>query len=89
MRHLIPAPVIAAAAEVVIGRETHASLDSLFMHAGAPGDPPEGSKLVKAQEWLRRVNKVESLQPLQVLGSLIHQPAHKKLRFLRSAHVQR
>lgn len=71
MRRLIPAPVIAAAAEVVVGRETHASLDSLFMHAGAPGDPPEGSKWFKAQEWLRRLNKDESLQPLQVLGRLI------------------
>ena len=71
MRHLIPAPVIAAVAEVVVGRETHASLDSLFMHAGAPGDPPEGSKPVKAQEWLRRVNKDKSLQPLQVLGRLV------------------
>lgn len=71
MRRLIPAPVIAAAAEVVVGRETHASLDSLFIHAGAPGDPPEGSKWVKAQEWLRRLNKDESLQPLQVLGRLI------------------
>jgi len=71
MRRLIPAPVIAACAEVVVGRETHASLDSLFMYAAAPGDPPEGSKWVKAQEWLRRTNMDESLQPLQVLGRLI------------------
>lgn len=70
MRRLIPVPVIAAAAEVVVGRETHASLESLFMHAGAPGDPPVGNKVVKAHDWLRRVNK-ESLQPLQVLGKLI------------------
>jgi hypothetical protein len=71
MRRLIPAPVISAAAEVAVGRETHASLDRLLMYAGAPGDPPEGSKWVKAQEWLRRVNTDESLQPLQVLGRLI------------------
>ncbi len=52
-------------------RETHASLDNLFMYAGAPGDPPEGSKPVKTQEWLRRVNKDDAIQPLQVLGRLI------------------
>jgi hypothetical protein len=46
-------------------------MDSLFMYAGAPGDPPEGSKWVKAQEWLRRINNHEQLQPLQVLGRLI------------------
>ncbi len=41
------------------------------MYAGAPGDPPGGSKPVKAQEWLRRVNKDESVEPLEVLGRII------------------
>lgn len=41
------------------------------MHAGAPGEPPEGSKWVKAQEWIRRVNNDTSVQPLKVLGRLI------------------
>ena len=72
MRRLIPAPVLAVCAEIISNRETHASLDNLFMYAGAPGDPPEGSKWVKAQEWLRRVNTDESvLQPLRILGRLI------------------
>lgn len=71
MRKLIPAPVIAACAEVLSQRETHASLDNLLMYAGASGDPPEGSKWVKAQEWLRRINTDESVQPLQVLGRLV------------------
>jgi hypothetical protein len=71
MRQLIPAPVLTACAETISQRETHASLDNLFMHAGAAGDPPEGSKWVKAQEWLRRVNADESVQPLRVLGRLI------------------
>jgi hypothetical protein len=71
MRRPIPAPVIAACAEVISQRETHASLDNLFMYAGAPGDPPEGSKWVKSQEWIRRINLDESVQPLQVLGRLI------------------
>lgn len=71
MKAVIPVPVIAACAEIMPNRETHASLDSLFMHAGAPGDPPQGSKPVKVQEWLRRINKDDSVEPLNILGRLI------------------
>jgi hypothetical protein len=58
-------------AEITSSRETHATLDSLFMYAGAPGDPPPDSKHAKAMEWLRRVNKDRSVEPLKVLGQLI------------------
>ncbi|HLG26710.1 MAG TPA: abortive infection family protein [Paenisporosarcina sp.] len=71
MRTLIPAPVIAIVAEISAARETHATLDSLFMYAGAPGDPPAGSKHTKALAWLRCVNQDESVEPLEVLGRLI------------------
>jgi hypothetical protein len=71
MRHTIPASIIATVAEMVSARETHATLDSLFMYAGAPGDPPDGSKKTKALEWLRRINKDMSVTPLEVLGRLI------------------
>ncbi len=71
MRKQIPAPVIAVLSEVLPDIETHASLDSLFMYAGAPGDPPGGSKPVKVQEWLRRVNRDQSVLPLEVLGRLV------------------
>lgn len=71
MRQLIPAPVIAVVSEVVSQTETHASLDSLFMYAGAPGDPPDGSKHVKALEWSRIINKDTKLEPLKVLGQII------------------
>ncbi|MED5594082.1 abortive infection family protein [Janthinobacterium sp. P210006] len=71
MRKLIPAPVIAACSEIMAERESHASMNNLFMYAGAPGDPPEGSKPVKAQEWLRRINADVQTDPLQVLGRLI------------------
>lgn len=70
MRKEIPAPVIAVLADNLPDIETHAGLDNLFLHADAPGDPPEGSKPVKTQAWLRRVNK-ESENPLSVLGKLI------------------
>ena len=66
----IPSPLIAIVANIVSNAETHASMDNLFMYAEAPGDPPEGSKLVKAQEWLRTTNKQHS-EPLAVLGRII------------------
>lgn len=71
MRREIPAPVIAVLAELVAAHETHASLDGLFMYAGCPGDPPEGSKHVKALSWLRLVNKSKEIEPLAVLGKLL------------------
>lgn len=69
-RKEIPAPVIAVLADSLPAMETHAGLNNLFLHADAPGDPPEGSKPVKTQAWLRRVNK-ESENPLSVLGKLV------------------
>lgn len=70
MRKEIPAPIIAVLSENMPNLETHASLDNLFSYAEAPGEPPEGSKPVKVQSWLRRVNK-ESDFPLVVLGRII------------------
>ncbi len=70
MRKVIPAPIIAVIADNLYDIESHAGLDNLFLYADAPGDPPEGSKPVKTQAWLRRINK-ESDFPLNVLGKLI------------------
>lgn len=70
MRKVIPAPIIAVLADNLYDIESHAGLNNLFLYADAPGEPPEGSKPVKTQEWLRRINK-ESDFPLKVLGKLI------------------
>lgn len=67
----IPAAVLSVCAEIVANRETHATLDNLFTYAGAPGEPPPGSKPAKAQAWLRITNKDENVKPLDVLGRLI------------------
>jgi hypothetical protein len=67
----IPAYVLAAIADAVSETETHASLDSLFMYAEAPGDPPDGSKAVKALEWLRRINKQCGERSFSVIGRII------------------
>lgn len=53
----IPQYLMSSIADAVSSLETHASLDSLFLYANAPGDPPEGSKAVKALDWLRRISK--------------------------------
>lgn len=70
-RRQIPAALLSVCAEIAAKRETHATLDSLFTYAGAPGEPPTGSKPAKALAWLRIVNKDESVNPLDVLGHLI------------------
>lgn len=70
MKKEIPAPIIAIIAEQLPIFETHAALDNLFLYADAPGEPPEGSKTVKTQTWLRRINK-ESDDPIRILGKLI------------------
>jgi len=70
-RRPIPAAVLSVCAEIAANRETHATLDSLFTYAGAPGEPPPGSKPAKALAWLRITNKDESVKPLDVLGRLI------------------
>lgn len=70
MKKEIPAPIIAIIAEQLPTFETHAALDNLFLYADAPGEPPEGSKTVKTQTWLRRINK-ESDDPIRILGKLI------------------
>lgn len=80
MRRIIPAPLLSVCAEIAARRETHATLDSLFIYAGAPGDPPPGSKQAKALEWLRITNKDESVQPLDVLGRLIENYMDEPLR---------
>ena len=72
MAKTIPAPVIAVLSEVLPEAETHAGLNRLFMHAGAPGDPPVGvNKQVKVQEWLRQTNKDASVNALEILGRLM------------------
>jgi Abortive infection C-terminus len=66
----IPPSIIGSISPVLATKYTHDILNSLFMASDFPGDPPEGSKLKKCQEWLRRANK-ESIDPLRIFGALI------------------
>ncbi|MGA9658790.1 MAG: hypothetical protein WBQ60_06795, partial [Asticcacaulis sp.] len=71
MRRTIPNAFLGTYADVVARRETHATLNNLFIYACASGDPTEGSKPVKALEWLRNTNKDDSVDPLAVLAKII------------------
>lgn len=68
----IPAPIISVLSDNLPNLETHASLDSLFFYANAPGDlsTSDLSKSKKVQAWLREVNK-QADEPLSILGKLI------------------
>jgi hypothetical protein len=69
--YTIPSYVISAIADTVSQAETQASLDSLFMYANAPGEPPDGSKPVKALGWLRRISKESGSDSLAIIGRII------------------
>lgn len=72
MTNAIPSPLIGVIGEVFNDHYTHSDIDRLFAYADAPGEPPEGNKVKKTVEWLRRVNKA-SPDPLAVLGNLLEQ----------------
>ncbi len=67
----IPQSVIGMLGELIPEIETHASIDSLFMYANAPGAPPGGNKNVKVMEWLRRCNLDPDTDALVVLKVLV------------------
>ena len=83
----IPAPLISALSAAIPEMETHAGIDALFMHADAPGDPPEANKQIKVQEWLRRVNR-EVDNPLNVLGPLIEGYMESEKTRYNEKHVE-
>jgi hypothetical protein len=57
--------------DLIPENETHASIDSLFMYANAPGDPPGGNRSVKVVEWLRRCNQDPETDAISVLKILV------------------
>lgn len=52
----IPPSIIGVSGTLLAERYTHSDLDSLFLSAGFPGDPPEGNKVTKCQHWMRAAN---------------------------------
>lgn len=72
-KNLIPRPIISLVSEILSDAYTHAQLNSHFMHADAPGDAPDGNKLIKCQEWLLRCNSDENIDALKVLGGVLEE----------------
>lgn len=66
----IPPALIGTAAPILAEAYTHAELNSLFLAAGFPGDPPEGNKIHKCQDWMRRAN-AHLNDPLRAFGHLL------------------
>jgi hypothetical protein len=74
---IIPPAMIGVTAPILDGTYTHAQLNSLFMSAGFPGDPPQGNKTQKCQDWMRAANSYfqagswPQIDPLELFGRLI------------------
>ena len=82
----IPSPVISVCAEIIAKRESHASLNSLFLYAEASGEAPENlSKSAKALAWLRNTNKDNNKNSLGILGKIIENYMELPLN---SEHIQ-
>ena len=91
MRKTIPYPIIALLSENLSTLESHDSINNLFMHADAPGSPPDATKKAKVQQWLQLINN-ESEEPLKVLGRLIEKymelPEEKTVSFFPGTQIQ-
>jgi hypothetical protein len=68
----IPNTVIGAVSSVIAAfYYSHTKLNSLFMEAGAPGEPPEGNCETKCSVWMRRCNDDSSVDAFAVLGRIV------------------
>ncbi len=54
-------------------RGSHATLDALFVSAGAPGEPPNLSHGAKWKEWLFRAGQDPAVDSLRVLGNILEE----------------
>jgi hypothetical protein len=67
----LPVAVCAIVNEVLAG--SHATLNTLFMNAGAPGDPPELSHATKWKTWLLRASDDPNTDSYFVLGRILEE----------------
>ena len=67
----LPRAVCAVVGETLRG--SHATLDALFIGAGAPGPPPGLSHGGKWKEWLFRAGMDPNVDSLAVLGNVLEE----------------
>ena len=71
-RDRIPSPICAVVGEILGDHYySHARLETLFLEAGAPGDPPAGNCRIKCTEWLRRASRDHTIDCFSVLGGVL------------------
>jgi hypothetical protein len=68
---MIPQKIIGLLSDLIPRFETHASIDALFLYAGAPPEVPPENKSVKVQKWLMQCNKDRTIDRLSVLGKIL------------------
>jgi len=66
----LPSALLSVVANALSETYSHDDLDSHFTDCGFPGDPPAGSKAVKAKAWLRQANTA-GLDTVAMTGRLI------------------
>lgn len=59
--------------EVIASTGSHATLDALFLSAGAPGEPPALAHHAKWKEWLFRAGQDPTVDSLMVLGNVLEE----------------
>jgi hypothetical protein len=74
----LPAALVNALADALASYHTHGELDDVFARAGAPGDPPQDSKVGKCRAWLWRVGDLP--RSLEILGLILEEFLDAKLQ---------
>lgn len=59
--------------DIVSRGNSHATLDELFVRAGAPGEPPDASHQAKWKQWLKRASDDPMCDAHLVLGKVIEE----------------
>lgn len=63
----------AVVGDVIASTGSHATLDELFLSAGAPGEPPALSHDAKWKAWLFRAGQDPNVDSLAVLGNVLEE----------------
>lgn len=66
----IPPSLIGTAGPILASAYTHSELNALFLANSFPGDPPDGNKVSKCLDWMRRANR-DCDNALDCFGKLI------------------
>ncbi len=65
--------LIADIAATIGNFHTHTQINNIFTRAGAPGEPPQGSKIAKTEAWLRLANEDPTCDEIALLGRVLEE----------------